>query len=64
METQNGRSGACNDKSPWKCQKTIQWVDWKAWDNKQCWSDAKDCIVGNCKNTEESVGYVKKRSLS
>ena len=34
----------------------------KSWgDNIQCWSGAKDCLVGNCKDIEESVGNVKKR---
>ena len=36
-------------------------MDWKARDNIQCWSDVKNCIVGNCKDIEESVGNVKKR---
>ena len=27
----------------------------------QCWSNAKDCLVGNCKNTEESIGNIKTR---
>ena len=26
-----------------------------------CWSDAEDCIVGNCEDIEKSVGDVKKR---
>ena len=61
--TENGRSRAFSDRSPWKWQKRIWWVDWKAADNKQCWSNAKDCIVGNCEDFEKSVGDVKKRSF-
>ena len=30
---------------------------------KKCWSDAKSCIVVNCKDIEKSVGDVKKRSF-
>ena len=30
-------------------------------DNIQCWSGAKDYVVGNCKDIEEGVGNVKKR---
>ena len=27
----------------------------------KCWSNAKDCLVGNCKNTEKSIGNVNTR---
>ena len=27
----------------------------------QCWSNAKECLLGNCQNTEKSVGNVKTR---
>ena len=36
-------------------------MDGKARNNMQCWSNAKDCLVGNCKNTEKSFGNVKTR---
>ena len=36
-------------------------MDGKARNNMQCWSNAKDCIVGNCKNSEKSIGNVKMR---
>ena len=49
--------------SSWKYHKRIWWMDWKTRDNKQCWSDAKDCIVGNGEDIDEKVGYVKKRSF-
>ena len=29
----------------------------------QCSSNAKDSLVGNCKNTEKGIGNVKKRVL-
>ena len=32
-------------------------------DNKQCWNNPIDCIVGNCKDIEKGVGDVKKRSF-
>ena len=32
-------------------------------DNKQCGSDAKDCIAANSKDIEKSVRAVKKRSF-
>ena len=35
----------------------------KATDTTPCWSNAKNCLVGNCKDIEESVGNVKKRIL-
>ena len=35
----------------------------KARYNMQCWSNAKDSLVGNCKNTEKGIGNVKKRVL-
>ena len=33
------------------------WIK-KLGNNKQCWSNAKDCIVGNCEDIDES-GDVK-----
>ena len=33
----------------------------KARHNMQCWSNVKDCLVGNCKNTEKGIGNVKTR---
>ena len=38
-------------------------MNWKNRDSVQCWNNAKDCFVGNCKDTEESVGNVKTRSV-
>ena len=63
VETQNRWSYTFSDRSPQKCHKRIWWVDWKATDNKQCWSDAKDYIDGNCKNIVKSVEDVKKRTF-
>ena len=40
---------------------TIGYDRWIDRDNIQCWSNAKECIVGNSKDIEESVGNVKKR---
>ena len=36
---------------------------WKNRDSVQCWNNAKDCFIGNCKDIEESVGNVKTRSV-
>ena len=35
----------------------------KATDKKHCWSNANDCIAGNCENTEKSTEDVKKISF-
>ena len=37
--------------------------EFDGWVEKQCWSDTRDCIVGNCRNIEKSVGDVKKISF-
>ena len=34
-------------------------MDGKAKHNMQCWSNAKEYLVGNCKNTEKSIANVK-----
>ena len=34
---------------------------WESLANMQCWSNAKNCFVGNCKNTKKSIGNVKTR---
>ena len=49
VETQNGRDRTHSDGSPWKCHQRIWWVDWKARDTTPCWSNAKICLVGNCR---------------
>ena len=36
-------------------------MDGEARHKMQCWSNAKDCLVGNCKNTEKSIGNVKRK---
>ena len=32
-------------------------------DSVQCWNNARDCFIANCKDIEESVGNVKTRSV-
>ena len=41
MDTQNGRGRTRSDRSPWQCHQTISYVDLKARDTTQCWSNAK-----------------------
>ena len=33
----------------------------RARDTTPCWSNAGNCLAGNCKDIEKSVGNVKKR---
>ena len=63
METKNGRSRACIDRSPWKRNKRIWWVDSKATDDIQGWRNAKDCTVGSFEDIGKGAEDVKKRSI-
>ena len=38
-----------------------RWMGKLGMHNMQCRSNAKECLVGNCKNTERSIGNVKTR---
>ena len=48
-----------NNNGPRKCFCRIRKMDGKASYNMQCWSNPKDYLVGNCKNTQKSIGNVK-----
>ena len=61
VEIEKCRNCRCSDRGPWKCFCRIRKVNGKARHNMQCWSHAKECLVGNCKNAEKSIGKVKTR---